>query len=482
MRRRATPADIESWRTIYEAKTEFLDSKFQQVTPEAFYRDLFRRDFLQSQSRDGKGNIIATQIRKGRDRSRQWIIGDDLSELPGLLPDPFLLIPPISYFGRTHRKAMAHDLFSVATDIDYVGIDHLYNLIHQFDTGLRPKPTYLISSGKGVHLYYHLTDPVALYRWRAKPLAQLKERLIRYLWNDTTSYMPDNPDITGIYQGFRAVGSLSKLGPNYPVRAWHLTTKRYSLTDIRDSIPLCDIDLSRKRPEGKHTLDTAKTLWPDWYDRRVVRGETESGKTWTTNPALYAWWKRRLMTDAQVGGRYYAIMALCSFGLKSGIPDETIRQDAYALIDHLDSLTIQQDNHFTRQDIDDALKSLSADRRHLAHIASRKWIEQRTKMSIPPNKRNGRKQATHLRIARTTLAILNDERADKGLKPLQGRPTKQEQVQAWRRANPTKSKTDCQRATGISLPTIRKWWPATDDTANQPAPILSSHPETSDNR
>ena len=78
-----------------------------------------------------------------------------------------------------------------------------------------------------------------LYRNREEVLAELKEALIRRLWNDTSSIRPDSPDITGIYQGFRCVGSQSKLGADFPVKAYKLSENRYTLEDIKASIPSC---------------------------------------------------------------------------------------------------------------------------------------------------------------------------------------------------------------------------------------------------
>lgn len=56
-----------------------------------------------------------------------------------------------------------------------------------------------------------------------------------------------------------------------------------------------------------------------------------------------------------------------------------------------------EDKSFTREDVKDALKALKADNKLLSTMASREWIEKQTKVVIPPNKRNGRKQATHLK-------------------------------------------------------------------------------------
>lgn len=98
-------------------------------------------------------------------------------------------------------------------------------------------------------------------------LAELKEALIRRLWNDTSSIRPDSPDITGIYQGFRCVGSQSKLGADFPVKAYKLSENRYTLEDIKASIPSCKVDLAplyeKPRRRSTVTLEEAKELYPD---------------------------------------------------------------------------------------------------------------------------------------------------------------------------------------------------------------------------
>jgi hypothetical protein len=120
----------------------------------------------------------------------------------------------------------------------------------------------------------------------------------------------------------------------------------------------------------------------------------------------------------------------------------------------LESLTDDEDNHFTREDVKDALKALKADNKLLSTMASREWIEKQTKVVIPPNKRNGRKQATHLKIARFTLETMNEDRG----KALQGRPDKAKIVEEWRESHPLGTKADCERDTGMSRHTVLKWW------------------------
>lgn len=456
------------WRQSYKAKAQLMaDRGYAEVSPFDFYRELFPLGSLSSGRNDRKANIIASQIRdkESGQRTRQWIVGDDLVGLDRVFGDRFGLIPPLSFFGKTHTGKNAHELFALAIDIDYVGVQQLKNMLKQFGNGVQLCPTYLVSSGKGVHLYYFLDNPVEMYAHRVPVLTALKEDLIRRHWNDTSTVEPDDPDITGILQGFRCVGSLSKLGEGFPVRAWRLCDNRYTLEQIKASIPSCTVDLTQiyEKPEykkSKYTLEEAKRLYPDWYQSKIVEGNPLK-RTWTCNIALYEWWKRQMHEQVRAGGRYYAIMALCAFGLKCGVSERQIKEDAFSFLDVFEQRTEEEGNHFTRRDIQDALRALKADKKLISTLASRAWIEKSTKVSIPPRKRRKkplkRDDGTALKAARM-LQDLQDP--DGTWRNKEGRPSKQQIVQQWQREHPDGRKVDCIRETGLTKPTVYRWWEA----------------------
>ena len=78
-----------------------------------------------------------------------------------------------------------------------------------------------------------------------------------------------------------------------------------------------------------------------------------------------------------------------------------------------------------------------------------------TKVVIPPNKRNGRKQEQHLQLARGIRALKEQmgENVVGG-----GRPDKAKIVEEWRTAHPEGTPKDCIADTGISKNTVYKWW------------------------
>ena len=103
------------WKSAYREKEALmLERGYPEVSPHDFYRELFPAGSLQQEPEDGKGNIIATQIRpSGKGRTRQWVIDDSLKMLDKVVGDRFGLIPPISFYGKSHTKENAHELFAV---------------------------------------------------------------------------------------------------------------------------------------------------------------------------------------------------------------------------------------------------------------------------------------------------------------------------------------------------------------------------------
>ena len=98
------------------------------------------------------------------------------------------------------------------------------------------------------------------------------------------------------------------------------------------------------------------------------------------------------------------------------------------------------------------------------------WL---TKIDIGQTKRNKRSQKDHLQAdllydretGRKTINICksNREMILKSMREhgqIKGRPDKQLIIQKWRAEHPNGRKFDCHRDTGISRPTIDKWWDA----------------------
>ena len=99
------------------------------------------------------------------------------------------------------------------------------------------------------------------------------------------------------------MGSQSKLGADFPVKAYKLSENRYTLEDIKASIPSCKVDLAplyeKPRRKSTVTLEEAKELYPEWYEKRIVQGEPKQkskkqGGTWAVSYTHLDVYKRQV--------------------------------------------------------------------------------------------------------------------------------------------------------------------------------------------
>lgn len=449
------------WVGLYHYKNNFLKERgYVEVKPFDFYRDLFPIGSLQKKGEfnNHKGNIVGISIDKNeRKNNRKIIVFDDLNDLDKLINVPFGLIAPVNYFGKNRTSDNARFLFAMTIDIDFVTEPNIRDLFHQIKHNLHAMPTYVVNSGRGLHLYYFLKDPVPLYKHYQKTLREFKEAMIRRLWNGYTS-IRDERDMTGVLQGFRTVGSYSKLGKDYPVIAFK-TGDRYSLEELKIFTINYDGDLTLKFPvkskKQRKSLEYYKKNFPEWYQERIIEGKpkpTEKGR-WFVKRALYDWWKAKIKKEIKVGHRYFSIMALAIYGQKCGIPFEEVEQDALSFFDYLEDKTNDLNNHFTLEDIYHALDCYNEKYVRFP----RKVISQLTDVSIPPNKRNYLKQKEHLEIARAIQEIKNRQQ-NKNWRDNNGRKSKEDIVLEWKNKNPNGTKKQCKEETGLTYPTIRKYW------------------------
>lgn len=430
---------------------DYLSNYYEELTPQEFYRDIFPQGELEERGKQeqGKYNAVAVELLPKEENSvnaRRHIITDDLALLDELLKsDNFIIISPISYAGRSRQAANARFIYAIAIDLDGITEPHyLTDLFYQMKNEYLPQPTYTVFSGSGIHLYYKLEEPLPCFKNIVKQLSDFKKELTKKIWNKYTTELYDKPQVESLFQGFRIVGGITKDGGR--TRAFY--TGEVVSMEYLNSFVKEEARVKEYAYKSRLTLEQAKKKYPEWYQSRVI--EKKPRGSWTTKRDLFDWWVRQIESGAAVGHRYFCIMVLAIYAKKAGIDREELEEVAFRFVEPFDKLTEQADNPFTRADVLSALEMFN-DNYITFPIDS---ITNLTNIPIEKNKRNFRKQATHLRIARSTLEILNEEREQ----PLQGRPTKENIVREWRLQNPYGSKADCIRETGLSKPTVYKHW------------------------
>jgi hypothetical protein len=465
----------------------YPDYDLEEITAEEFIFHLFERDtlsvlnvqpFEEIQSSEYKSwlkqkkkgvesinyngyscwryNPIIFYKEEGKNAHR-LLLKDDTETLNFIKGRQFALLSPITYVGRNNNAQNARYMYAFGFDLDGVGIPQLKNLFHQINKGIIPIPNIITNSGHGLHLYYLLKEPIPLYEENRKLLNKMKFGLSNVIWNfgtSTDSYTQHQ----GILQGFRIPGTLTKFGEI--IHSYHLIgSPMHNLHDLNNF--LFKYKLTTKEIEqltGKYTYnptsvtrEEAQRRWPEWYAARVLN-KKRVGKKWNVKRAVYDWWLNRLRTakdEIQVHHRYWCILTLVIYAVKCNISREEVLNDAYSLVEKMDSYTNTEDNHFTRHDVDDAMQAYDEN--------YNKWpihtIEATTLFRIERNRRNKRSISEHLKRARVIRDALHEKWYENN-----GRKDKSAVIAEWRANNPEATKAQCCRELNLSKPTVYKWW------------------------
>lgn len=435
-----------------------LSALYEEVSYTDFYRDIFPVGSFEQRGvyEDGKYNGIAVAIEQGGKRTKRLTVTDDLEAIDDMAAsDDFCLMSPISYAGKSRRSSNARFMYALAIDLD--GLETLKQwefFVEQVERGhemLRfvwgiPRPTYLISSGTGIHIYYVFERPVPMFRNIVEQLEKLKKRLTWQAWTQGASSLHDKVQYESLFQGFRVVGTITKTGGR--CRAFSVggkVTVEYLNKFVPEEYRTQDFVY-----QSDLRLADAKEKYPEWYQRRVV--EKRPKKSWTCKKALYDWWIRKLLGGAEQGHRYWCIMTLATYAQKCGVPRETLEEDAYGLIPFMNT----KGDEFTEDDVLHALEAYSDS--YITYPID--TIVVRTGIPIEKNRRNYLKQNQHLYLARRRkedMKMLGITMKGKEGRPI-GSGTAEQTVLEWRQQHPEGRKVDCIRETGLTKPTVYKWW------------------------
>ena len=397
-----------------------------------------------------RGNGIGMNV-KEKGEVHRFVINDEHEKLDELIGQEFAIMSPVSYFGKSRAGKNARYLYAITFDLDGVEMPQLRDTFHQMNRGFIPAATFVVNSGTGLHLYYVLESPVAMYPQNQKFLKELKYVLTRRIWNRFTSKIED-PQVQGVLQGFRVVGSGTKLGLDYPVVAYRYG-KPVSLEYLLQYVPDTNGDLQRVTgilEKGTLSIEEAKKKYPDWYERRVVRGERRG--RWTVKRDLYDWWLRKIETEIHVGHRFYGIMTLAIYAVKCSIDEDELRRDADRLMKIFDDMSYEDSNRFT---VEDVVKALEMYNENFVTFP-RADIAKYSGIPIPPNKRNWRKQDEHLLYIRGVRSV---KQSMGDVVSGGGRPDKEHLVREYMIAHPeVRKKTEIAEALQINRHTVSKYY------------------------
>lgn len=441
--------------------SEALSSVYDAVNYADFYRDIFPEGSFEKRGvyEDGKYNGIAVSIRKGEKKAKRITVTDDLEAINEMvMTDDFCLMSPISYAGKSRKSGNARFMYAMVLDLDGIEtLDQWQFFINQVEQGHEmrsvvwglPRPTYLVSSGTGVHIYYVFQKPIPLFRNVVDQLEILKKRLTWQAWTQGASSLHDNVQYESLFQGFRVVGTVTKKGDR--CRAFKVGDK-VTVEYLNYFVP--NKHRASLAYQSDLKLEDAQKKYPEWYQKRIV--EKRPKKTWTCKKDLYDWWIRKLSDGAEQGHRYWCIMTLATYAKKCGVSREELEADAYGLIPLMNT----KGDTFTEDDVLHALEAFTDS--YITYPID--TIVNRTGIPIEKNKRNHRKQSEHIKLMNFVREELN---GNKDWRNKDGRPTKEQTVREWQELHPDGRKADCIRETGLAKHTVYKWWRTVEHETDQ---------------
>lgn len=445
----------------YREQIEYLSAQFNTVNGYDFYQYIFpnnenkgelHTDFSKPNAiylyKDEKDEGTKRRLRRRIMLNDTWK-EDYTTYIEGNLST---LCSGLVYRMRANRIVNAQAMNALIFDLDGVGLYELKNLFLRFGndpTTMRtlPMPTFVVSSGSGLHVYYVFEKSIDLYPNIKLQLKKIKYELTFRMWEYKSTSQEKEIQYQSINQGFRMVGSVNEKH-EVEIRAFQ-TGERVTLDYINQYVrEQFRVDINKPFRPSQMTREKAKESYPEWYQRVVVE-KNKKNKKWDIKSkqgyALYEWWLKQ--ADGIKGGhRYFFLMCMSIYACKCDVPKSKLKKDMQKVFDKLQD--VEHENALTEYDIESALEAYDKE----YYNFKIEDIEKLTDVRIEKNKRNYRKQDMHLKLARGQLALLK-EMGEAEV----GRPSKEKIVKDYFIKNPSSRKIEVIKGTGLSKTTVYKY-------------------------
>ena len=462
----------------YDGLVRMLDSLYEEMDGCSFYEYLFLDDEKQGEMPNAysKPNAVylyqsdSTAEYQNRKMCRRIMLSDTWEKdfHAYVEENHFSLCSGLSYRGRRSRLEDAQQMNALVFNLDGVGERELRNLRTRFGespyyAGSLPQPTFLVASGRGLHLYYVFKQPVDLYPNIKLQLKSVKYDFIFRMWDPGDTSTQNRVQYPSINQAFRMVGSINGKYGNV-IRAYR-TGDKITLDLLNQyARPENQVDVNKPFRPSKMTRAQAKESYPEWYWRVVV--EKKRLKKWDIKGkqgyALYEWWLKRI-GEVKGGHRYYFMMCMVIYACKCDVPREKLEKDLEMAYEKLQ--LVQHDNPLTKEDVRSALEAYDKEYYNFT-IAD---IEKLTDIHIKRNKRNGRSSKEHLHgeywiengRKRVNVCKANRELALQEMREngeITGRPSAENMIREYIQEHPEAGKKEVCAGTGRSKTTVYKYY------------------------
>lgn len=300
--------DLSYIEEQFKEKNEVLSQFGDQVSPWTFYEDIF-------EDLETEVPVVIIDEEEGSEEKKiRTMTVNDAIEFASCRNDS--LMGGCTYFNNWISKKSARDCYTLIIDYDnaYSGV-LLQALQRDWKSANGEnfaKPTYIVNSGTGLHLYFVLSEKIPVYHSMTENL----DKVYRALAVQQSKRVYVNRQVQWFGQDFRIAGGLNKYG-------WENTIfKIGEKWDIDDLAKAVDQDLHFTR-----------------YGEKRTRKPKEKGRTkykkrsgWKVNRAFYDYALENCRQKTHEGNRYLSMCALSAIAWKCAVPEEELRSDLIGLL------------------------------------------------------------------------------------------------------------------------------------------------------
>jgi len=410
---------IEEIKAQYDEKNMVLSSFGDQVNAYTMYEDIFGDLEMELP-------IVIIDEDEATKHIKQMQISDAIAI--GTCRND-VLIGGCTYIKGWISKKTAKDIHTFIIDMDNTYSGTLRNALQHdwYSASGEPfaKPTYIVNSGTGLHLYFVLAEPIPNYHSMTANI----DKLYRALAIQQSKRVFVERQVQWFGQDFRCAGGLNKYG-------WENT-----IFKVGDKWDIDDLAKAVGINEHYIHYGEKRTTKPK-ANKKHKRTHSEG---WKTNRAFYDYALKSCEDKTKEGNRYMSMCALSAIAYKCGVPEAELETDLLAL---LPTYNKGATRIVKTKEVYSAMKMYNS----RASITPREVLEHWQGWEYKPIKRNGRKQADHIKL----MNFVRDELMHKT--DWHGRKSKKDIVEAWQAEHPQGKKVECHKELGISRPTIDKYW------------------------
>jgi len=348
----------------FEAKNRILSSRFQQLSPED-YLDLIFPDkeelvVVFGSIKDQKGNVIEKGTVSRISREDIW----------GITWRSNAYIPYCDFKRNYYHSRTIESVRAFVVDLDNVTSRNLNKLL-RYVLRAFPEPTYMVNSGKGVHLIYALSQPQPVKGWRWSVRALNKAIQSSY---EKAGYLDKHPVVHPYrFPGFRTkintVASVFRLREHYTfeelMELFKIPRKRGSETQGN----------ARKEKKGKQ----GKVLY------------LPNGKR-----AFFEWVLMKLFNNPPIPGRRhnsFFALGIIAYKCKKEVPKWEAIEAVDMVYDDMERYNLHLG--FTREEAHEAFEKGYNPK---AVTVTWKYLSGLLGWEYRPNKRNGRDRKEHVKL------------------------------------------------------------------------------------